>query len=82
LKLPRDWSGDELVRRLARVGYGVTRQTGSHVRLTRPATEETIEHHATVPRHDSLRIGTLADILDDIAAHLGVTRDELLARIA
>jgi len=80
LRLPRDWSGDELVRRLARVGYSVTRQTGSHVRLTKPPPPS--EHHVTVPRHDTLRIGTLAGILDDVAAHLEITRDELLARLA
>ena len=75
MKLPRDWSGDELARRLRRIGYEVTRQTGSHMRLTitKPA-----EHHVTVPRHDSLRTGTLAAILDDVADHLKVTRAALL----
>jgi hypothetical protein len=28
-----------------------------------------------------LRIGTLAGILDDVATHFGLTRDELLAKI-
>jgi predicted RNA binding protein YcfA (HicA-like mRNA interferase family) len=78
LKLPRDWSGDELARRLGRVGYAVTRQTGSHQRLT---TTSPGQHHVTVPRHDSLRTGTLASILDDVAAHLGITRSELLDRL-
>jgi len=79
LKLPRDWSGDELARRLRRIGYEVTRQTGSHMRLT--MTKPT-EHHVTVPRHESLRIGTLAAILDDIAAQLEITRDALLERLS
>jgi predicted RNA binding protein YcfA (HicA-like mRNA interferase family) len=35
----------------------VTRQTGSHLRLT---TLERGEHHVTIPRHTSLRVGTLA----------------------
>ncbi len=34
MKLPRDISGIELAKALARVGYVTTRQTGSHVRLT------------------------------------------------
>lgn len=65
MRIPRDLSGEELVKRLARLGYGVTRQTGSHIRLTSRARGE---HHITVPSHDPLRIGTLAAILDGVAA--------------
>jgi predicted RNA binding protein YcfA (HicA-like mRNA interferase family) len=79
VKLPRDWSGDELARRLARVGYSVTRQSGSHMRATRITRDS--QHHVTIPKHDALRVGTLSAILDDVAGHLQVTRDELLARI-
>ncbi|HYO62329.1 MAG TPA: type II toxin-antitoxin system HicA family toxin [Pyrinomonadaceae bacterium] len=78
MKLPRDLSGEGLVKALKIVGYSVTRQSGSHLRLT--ATEGG-EHHVTVPRHHPLRVGTLAAILDDVAAHLGISRDELLGRI-
>jgi len=35
-------------------------------------------HHITVPNHDPLRIGTLASILDDVAAHFNMNRDELM----
>lgn len=79
MKLPRDWSGDDLVRRLGHLGYSVTRQTGSHMRLTRVTREGT--HHITVPRHQWLRTGTLAGILDEVAAHLRLSRDELLVRL-
>jgi predicted RNA binding protein YcfA (HicA-like mRNA interferase family) len=34
VKLPRNLSGDDLAKALAKLGYGVTRQTGSHMRLT------------------------------------------------
>ena len=78
MKLPRDVSGDELVKALKALGYQVTRQTGSHMRLT---TTEGGEHHLTIPRHNPLRVGTLAAILDDAAEHLGISRDELLRRI-
>ena len=78
MRLPRDLGGDDLVRVLRRAGYQVTRQTGSHMRLT---TYEHGEHHVTVPRHAELRIGTLAGILADVATHLGLTRDELLERL-
>jgi predicted RNA binding protein YcfA (HicA-like mRNA interferase family) len=53
----------------------VTRQKSSHVRLT---TQRNGQHHVTVPAHDSLKVGTLADILKDVGEHLGLTREELL----
>jgi hypothetical protein len=34
MRLPRDLSGRDLLKALERDGYGVTRQTGSHLRLT------------------------------------------------
>jgi predicted RNA binding protein YcfA (HicA-like mRNA interferase family) len=52
MRLPRDISGVELARRLADFGYQVTRQTGSHMRLT---TDRGGEHHITVPAHGTLR---------------------------
>ena len=78
MKLPRDVSGDDLAKALKVLGYKVTRQTGSHMRLT---TIEGGEHHITIPRHDPLRIGTFAAILDDVATHFQLSRDELLAKI-
>ncbi|MGH9798789.1 MAG: type II toxin-antitoxin system HicA family toxin [Blastocatellia bacterium] len=76
MKLPRDLSGDELAQALKRLGYIVTRQTGSHMRLT---TQQLGEHHVTIPCHNPLRAGTLNAILSDVAAHFGLTRDELLS---
>jgi len=78
MKLPRDLSGAELVRALGRVGYRVTRQTGSHARLT---TESPSQHHVTVPLHDPLKIGTVAAILNDVAGHLKITRDQLQVQL-
>ena len=34
MKLPRDLSGADLVKALARIGYRVSRQTGSYIRVT------------------------------------------------
>ena len=79
MRLPRDWSGDDLIRRLQAVGYEPTRQSGSHVRLTQRDTHG--EHHITVPLHANLRIGTLNRILSDVADHLGLSKDELLRRL-
>jgi predicted RNA binding protein YcfA (HicA-like mRNA interferase family) len=78
VRLPRDLSGAELAAALRRLGYEVTRRTGSHLRLTR---SDRGEHHITVPDHDSLKVGTLNSILRDVAAHVGLTRDELLKRL-
>ena len=75
MKLPRDLSGLSLAKRLAQYGYAVTRQTGSHIRLT---TGRNGEHHITVPAHDPLKLGTLNAILRNVAEHHGVTRETLL----
>lgn len=34
MRLPRNLGGDDLIALLQRYGYEVTRQTGSHIRLT------------------------------------------------
>ena len=34
MKLARDLSGAELAKALGRIGYRISRQTGSHIRLT------------------------------------------------
>jgi predicted RNA binding protein YcfA (HicA-like mRNA interferase family) len=60
MKLLREVSGDELAKRLRVFGYQVTRQAGSHLRLT---TADGGEHHITIPRHDPLKLGTFAGIL-------------------
>jgi predicted RNA binding protein YcfA (HicA-like mRNA interferase family) len=78
MKLPRDISGDELAKALRKFGYTVTRQTGSHLRLT---TTEGGEHHVTIPRHDPLKLGTFAGILHDVAEHFAIERDDLLKRL-
>ncbi|MFZ1639935.1 MAG: type II toxin-antitoxin system HicA family toxin [Candidatus Contendobacter sp.] len=78
MKLPRDLSGSDLAKRLSVLGYQVTRQTGSHLRLT---TQENGEHHITIPRHDPLKLGTLAGILGDIAQHFAMSRESVLELI-
>ena len=78
MRLPRDVSGGELIKRLGRLGYRVTRQSGSHIRLTCDLPEP---HHVTVPNHNPLRIGTLAAIVADVAAHHRLDRDELVLKL-
>ncbi len=78
MKLPRDISGAELAGLLKKLGYQITRQSGSHLRLT---TTEHGQHHVTIPNHNPMRVGTLAGILGDVAAHFEISRDELVQRV-
>ena len=75
MKLPRDIGGDELANLLKRYGYQITRQTGSHIRLS--SSLKGSEHHITVPAHKSLKVGTLGSVLTDIALYLEIEREEL-----
>jgi predicted RNA binding protein YcfA (HicA-like mRNA interferase family) len=78
MRLPRELSGSDLAQALRTLGYSMTRQTGSHLRLT---THEHGEHHLTIPQHTPLRIGTLSAILADVATHFDLTREQLLQRL-
>jgi len=78
MKLPRDISGDELIQILQRIGYEPVRQTGSHVRMSCAIVEDA--HHITIPRHKNLKLGTLNGILQDVATHLGMEKDEILKK--
>jgi predicted RNA binding protein YcfA (HicA-like mRNA interferase family) len=76
MKLPRAVSADVLVKALRQLGYSVTRQKGSHVRLT---TQVDGEHHEVVPHHNPIRVGTLHSILKSVAQHHHVTIEELIS---
>lgn len=78
MRLPRDLSGRELAQKLQSLGYEVTRQTSSHIRMTTP---EHGEHHITIPDHRALRVGTLSGILAEIAQHFEMTRDERMEQL-
>ncbi len=78
MKMPRDLSSDELIKKLSNLGYQVTRQTGSHIRLT---TSENGTHEITIPAHNPIKIGTLNNILRDVAQHFNLSKNELLKRL-
>jgi len=78
MRLPRDINGTTLVKGLKVYGYNVTRQAGSHIRLT---THQKGEHHITIPNHTPIKIGTLSAILQDIALHFGIEKDEVINKI-
>ncbi len=78
MKTPRDISGSEMAKALRTLGYVVTRQTGSHLRVT---TQQGGEHHEVIPNHSPIKIGTLKGILRNVAAHQGISVPELLERL-
>ena len=78
MKIPRGIGGKELAKLLKRYGYEQTRQTGSHIRLT---SQSNGEHHITIPNHKPLKIGTLSNILSDVAMHLEKSKQEVIKEL-
>jgi predicted RNA binding protein YcfA (HicA-like mRNA interferase family) len=77
-KLPRNLSSHELIKKLVKFGYITTRQVGSHVRLT---SEKLGPHHITIPAHNPLKVGTLSNILKEVADHMKITKEELIDQL-
>jgi predicted RNA binding protein YcfA (HicA-like mRNA interferase family) len=75
MRLPRDLSGQDLIKALHKLGYQITRQTSSHIRLT---TERQGEHHVTIPDHDPVRVGTLSGLLADLGRLHKLSHDQLI----
>jgi predicted RNA binding protein YcfA (HicA-like mRNA interferase family) len=76
MRLPRDVGGQELAALLGKYGYRITRQTGSHMRLT--STFRGFEHHITIPEHKPLGVGILDHIVNEIAAYLEIEHQRLV----
>ncbi len=74
MKAPRDIKGEDLAKRLTRLGYWVERQRGSHLILT---TTQQGEHHVAVPA-GRLKTGTLYGILLAIARHFDRPKQEII----
>jgi predicted RNA binding protein YcfA (HicA-like mRNA interferase family) len=78
MRIPRDIDGSDLINALAKMGYAKTKQAGSHIKLT---TKQNGEHHATIPNHSPIKMGTLNNILKDIAEHFGISKEDLIEKI-
>ncbi|MBK8954352.1 MAG: type II toxin-antitoxin system HicA family toxin [Saprospiraceae bacterium] len=76
MKLPRDISAEDLIRLLRKLGYEITRQTGSHIRLS--CNLENFQYHITIPNHDPIKIGTLNSILNTISVQMNVSKEKLI----
>lgn len=77
MKLPRDVSGDRLVRILSGLGYEVVRSSGSHVRMEHPGPPVDA---ITIPLHKALKAGTLSAILNQVARHLKMDKNKILQK--
>ena len=78
-KIPRDISGRELARLLGKYRYRIVRETGSHLRLTSDFMG--YSHHITIPDHCPLKVGTLNNILKDIAEYLKIPKEQLIEEL-
>ena len=78
-RVPRDLSGRELCRLLVALGYQITRELGSHIRLTR--TVEGARHSITIPDHCPIKIGTLNAILAQVAEEQKISKKSLIGRL-
>ena len=78
MKIPRDITANDLLKSLKSFGYEIVRQKGSHIRIK---TELNGEHYETIPNHKPIKIGTLSGILNNIAEHFDMTKEELMEQI-
>ena len=79
MKIPRDINSDKLIKLLEKFGYSINRQIGSHIRLI--SSSKGKEHHITIPSKKSLKIGTLNNIISDIANYLEIDKKELILKL-
>ena len=78
MKLPRDISGEFLTHKLKKLGYTKTRQSGSHIRLT---TSQNGIHNITIPNHSPIKVGTISGILQDVATHFKVSKEDIMEQL-
>jgi predicted RNA binding protein YcfA (HicA-like mRNA interferase family) len=79
MKIPRDLNAIQFIKLLRKFDYEETRQSGSHIRLTRKTIES--EYHITIPNHDPLKLGTLNSIINDVSMQLNISKKELLRKL-
>lgn len=78
MKLSRNISAADLISSLQKFGYIVTRQKGSHIRMT---TGIKGQHHITIPNHNPIKLGTLSSILNDVAFHFKISKEEVISQL-
>jgi predicted RNA binding protein YcfA (HicA-like mRNA interferase family) len=78
MKLPRNLNGTHLAQALRIYGYEITRQKGSHIRVT---TQVNGQHHEVIPAHKPMKPGTLSSILKSVARHQRISTAELIVEL-
>ena len=76
MKFPRDVSSDQLIKLLESLGYEITRQRGSHIRLSYRG-----KHFITVPAHKQLKLGLLKSILREVSEYHEINVEELIKKL-
>ena len=72
--IPKNLTGQDLIKRLAVLGYEVVRQKASHIRIK---TNQNGSHSETIPNHKPLREGTINSILKNISKHFDLAKPDL-----
>ena len=57
------FSGQEVMKKLKRIGYVAVRQKGSHVRIVH---DDKFRRRITLPMHKEIGVGLLKQILKDV----------------
>jgi predicted RNA binding protein YcfA (HicA-like mRNA interferase family) len=79
MKLPRNLSGEKLVKVLCRdFDYVRLHQEGSHIILQ---TAVPSQHRIAIPNHAPIRIGTLNAILNAVARVKGISKEDIVSKI-
>ncbi len=78
MKIPRNLSGQELIKLVGVYGYEITNQRGSHIKITK---QQNGEHHIAVPNHHPIKIGTLNGIISQVANLLALSKKEILENL-
>ena len=78
-KIPRDISAKKLIKALSKFGYKITRQVGSHIRLSSEI--KGFKHNITIPSHKEIKIGTINNILNDLSKYLKINKQELIEKL-
>ncbi|AAL81447.1 addiction module toxin, HicA family [Pyrococcus furiosus DSM 3638] len=67
MKLPRDVSGEDVIKALRKLGYVPARQKGSHVVLTGPSGKIIV-----IPLHKRIKTGLLRAIIREVGVSVKI----------
>jgi len=77
MKIPRDVNSDELIKVVSQYGYSISRQTGSHIRLT----SKDGCHNITIPNHSPIKVGTLSSIIKDVCTANNIIVSDFIKKL-